>query len=96
VWLCLLFLAFCGAVEIGCKDACASAQDRINARYKACDFPSSSTTQTAAATTCDSTTATYLDCLADCTESASCTALHGTDVQAGADFGKCTADCKSK
>jgi len=93
VWITIALLACAGSLELGCKDACTSATERIAARYKACDLPPTAVAATGAET-CTAAAGVYLDCRADCTESATCLALHGTDPQAAADYVKCSTDCK--
>lgn len=93
VWIGLALVAGLGLMDLGCKDACQSAADRINSRLKECDFVVSSTA-TPASAECSSADAAYEDCRADCAESASCAALHATDKQAAADYNQCNLDCK--
>ena len=94
VWIGLALVAGFGVLNLGCKDACQSASDRLTARFKECNFTVDSSGTTATNATCSAADGEYLECRADCAESATCEALHGTDTQGAADFGKCNADCK--
>lgn len=86
-------VAALGSASIGCKDACQSATDRLNARFKECKFPDDSAITLSASAECDAATGAYFDCRADCAESASCATLHGTDPQGAKDFNQCNLDC---
>lgn len=94
VWIGLALVVGLGALEIGCKDACQSATDRINARLKECKFPDESAATLPDNSTCSAEDGAYFDCRADCAESASCATLHGTDPQGALDYNQCNLDCK--
>jgi hypothetical protein len=94
VWISLAFLASAGGSQLGCGDACDNANNRIIARYKDCNFDESETSQEPADPVCTDADATYLDCRANCAESATCEALHGDDPQRASDFGACNAMCE--
>ncbi len=93
VWIGLSLVLGLGLLELGCKDACQTATDRLEARFEECNFPIV-TSGAAAATVCSAADGELLQCNADCAESASCEALRGTDTQGAADYGKCNMDCK--
>jgi hypothetical protein len=94
MWIGLALVLGFGALNLGCKDACQTATDRLTARFKECNFTIDTTGTAGATATCSATDGEYLQCRADCAESASCEALRGSDTQGAADYGKCNADCK--
>jgi len=97
VWIGVTLLAFASVLGLGCGNSCDNARDRFAARYAECEIgiqqqPSGS--EGSGDAQCTDTDGQYLDCLADCAESATCEALKGTDPMGGADFGTCNADCR--
>lgn len=94
VRICLVLVATALALLAGCKSACDSATDRIVARYKECGVPvTTSGTGASGDVACESGDATYLDCRADCIESATCEAIKVEDPQGAADLAQCNVDC---
>lgn len=89
----LTLLIGLGALQLGCGNACDNHRARAMNRYLECGFTYSEDPATASVT-CSADEAEYLDCLADCTESASCEALHDEDHEAAVDFSFCRATCK--
>lgn len=93
VWMVLLLVVGLGALEIGCKDACQSATERLVNRYKECEVDVATSGPGSAEVVCDSADGEHLECLANCADSASCDAIRLVDTLGGADFSACNADC---
>lgn len=93
VWIGLVLLGGFSSLQLGCGSPCERATDRISSRYEECDFTFSDNGGSSGAT-CTDEDAAYLECYANCTDSATCEALHGTDGEGAIDFGECIADCQ--
>ena len=96
VCIALTLLVGAGVLELGCGNPCDNARARFTNRYDECGIPPVEPGDSAVSegAQCTDSDGKYLDCLADCAESAKCEALNGEDPLAGADFGDCTADCQ--
>lgn len=96
-WMGPFLVVGAGLLAGGCKDACASATDRLVARYEACDIdaaPSGIAPSGSADVVCGSADGERLECLANCADSASCDAIRVVDALGAADFSACNADCQ--
>lgn len=91
----LLFtsLALIAASQIGCGTACENARNRIEGRYEECEIQLSEPTDPPTEEACSASDAEYLECIANCVDSASCEALSGEDPVGGVDFGACYGSC---
>ncbi len=97
-WIALLIAVPSVALPLaGCGNPCEGAKDRILRRYEECGVTVAQPQEgeEPAETVCSDADATYLDCVADCADSASCEAIKGEDSESAVDFGKCNGDCKS-
>lgn len=92
VWISMALLTLAAALQIGCGNACDSASDRIYNRYVECKFDLTEDDKDTNAV-CSEADAAYLDCRADCAESATCEALHAEDPQGALDFSNCNKAC---
>lgn len=98
-WICLSLLTAVAALELGCGDPCEGARQRFEKRYDECGLTVAedpeAEEQASGESVCVDADAVYLDCLADCAESATCEAISGADTQGTIDFGECTGDCRN-
>lgn len=92
-WIGSMTLAVMVVVGAGCGTPCENARGRIEARYAECEITIAKPQDPPENEVCTDGDAENQKCVANCTESASCEALSGQDVVAGADFGECLGDC---
>lgn len=96
-WIGLSFLTVVAGLASGCESPCEGARDRFDKRYEECGItvaqdPKGSD-DASGEVVCSDADAAYLDCFADCAESATCEAISGEDTQGAVDFGECTGKC---
>lgn len=97
-WIGLSLLIVVAGLASGCGNPCEGARDRFDKRYEECGFnvapdPESGDDASSGELVCSDADAVYLDCLADCAESATCEAISGEDTEGNIDFGECTGAC---
>lgn len=95
-WIGLSLVTAVSLLGSGCGNPCEGATDRITKRYEEeCGLTIAVPEEPAEEVVCADADATYLDCLADCAESATCEAITGEDSEGAVDFGKCNGDCRN-
>ena len=94
-WLGLSLIAVFAVLGAGCGNPCEGARDRFVKRYEECGITVAQDPEEepSGEKVCTDADATYLNCLADCAESATCEAISGQDTEGTTDLGKCTGDC---
>lgn len=95
-WIGLSVLTVVTGLGAGCGNPCEGARDRLDKRFEECGItvaPESSDDASSGELVCSDAHAAYLDCLADCAESASCEAIKGEDEEGTVDFGECNGAC---